>query len=61
MGVVGGGDFAGGWVVVVVGGAGVGLGLGEIFPFAPAVEVDEGLHAAPFHDFSFQPHEVYGL
>jgi hypothetical protein len=29
-----------------------GCGLAEIFPFAPAVEVDEGLHAAPFHDFA---------
>ena len=38
-----------------------GFGLGEIFPFAPAVEVDEGLHAAPFHDFAFEPDEVGGL
>ena len=34
---------------------------GEIFPFAPAVEVDEGLHAAPFHYFAGEPFEVDGL
>lgn len=38
-----------------------GRGLGEVFPFAPAVEVDEGLHAAPFHDLAFEPDEVDGL
>ena len=34
---------------------------GEILPFAPAVEVDEGLHAAPFHYFAGEPFEVDGL
>lgn len=50
--------------VVVVGGGGFrlrGFGLREIFPFAPAVKVDEGLHAAPFHDFAGEPFEVHGL
>ena len=32
--------------------------LAEVFPFAPAVEVDEGLHAAPFHCLACQPFEV---
>lgn len=32
--------------------------LGEVFPFSPAVEVDEGLHATPFHDFALKPDEV---
>lgn len=34
---------------------------GEILPFAPAVEVDEGLHAAPFHYLACEPFEVDGL
>lgn len=38
-----------------------GFGLAEILPFAPAVEVDQGLHAAPFHDFAGEPFEVDGL
>lgn len=41
-------------------GRGLGL-LGKVLPFAPAVEVDEGLHAAPFHDFALQPDKVDGL
>jgi len=35
--------------------------LAEVLPFAPAVEVDEGLHAAPFHHFAGEPFEVHGL
>lgn len=27
----------------------------EIFPFPPTVEVNEGLHATPFHDLAFKP------
>ena len=34
---------------------------GEVLPLVPAVEVDERLHAAPFHDFAFQPGEADGL
>jgi len=30
----------------------------EVFPFAPAIIVNEGLHAAPFGDFAFEPHKV---
>lgn len=38
--------------------AGLFLGEGEVLPCAPAVKVDEGLHAAPFHDFALQPDKV---
>lgn len=31
---------------------------GQTLPFAPAVEVDQRLHAAPFGDFAFHPHKV---
>ena len=34
---------------------------GKIFPFVPAVEVNQGLHAAPFHDFALEPGEADGL
>lgn len=34
---------------------------GDLFPLAPAVEVDERLHAPPFFDFALEPHEVDGL
>lgn len=33
----------------------------EVLPLAPAVEVDQGLHAAPFHDLALEPDEVDGL
>lgn len=72
-----GGDFIsvfdGGAGAIGRGGGGLGLRLGlggggggggsrrEIFPFAPAIEVDEGLHAAPFHYFAFEPDEIDGL
>jgi hypothetical protein len=32
-----------------------------IFPLAPAVEVNESLHAAPFGDFALHPCKVYRL
>ena len=42
-------------------GSGGGRGLREILPFAPAIEVDERLHTAPFHDLTLKPDEVHGL
>lgn len=33
----------------------------KIFPFPPTIKVDKGLHAAPFHDFAFQPNVGNGL
>lgn len=33
----------------------------EVFPFAPAVEIDESLHAAPFHDLALEPDIADGL
>ncbi len=62
----GGGGGGGGTIGKGFGGCGFGVGgygggLGEVFPFAPAVEVDEGLHAAPFHYFAGEPVEVDGL
>lgn len=34
---------------------------GKVFPLAPAVKIDEGLHAAPFHHFPLEPNEIDGL
>ena len=34
---------------------------GKVFPLAPPVKVDEGLHAAPLFDLALQPDEVDGL
>ena len=34
------------------------LRLTEVFPFAPAIKVDERLHAAPFHHFAREPFKV---
>jgi hypothetical protein len=39
----------------------VGLRGGKVFPLAPSVEINEGLHATPFFDFTFEPDEVHGL
>jgi hypothetical protein len=39
------------WITWSVRGVLETVGVGEVFPFAPAVEVDECLHAAPFFDF----------
>lgn len=33
----------------------------EVFPLAPAVVIDESLHATPFGDFPFKPYKVDGL
>lgn len=33
----------------------------EVLPLAPAVKVDECLHAAPLHDLALEPDEVDGL
>lgn len=37
------------------------LGLAKVLPFAPAIEVDERLHAAPFHHFARKPFKVHRL
>ena len=34
------------------------LRVTELFPFAPAIKVDERLHAAPFHHFAREPFKV---
>jgi hypothetical protein len=37
------------------------LRISIIFPLAPAVKVNESLHAAPFSDFALHPCKVYRL
>ncbi len=37
------------------------LCLRKILPLSPAVEIDQGLHAAPFHNLSLQPDKIDGL
>lgn len=37
------------------------LGLAEVLPFAPAIKVDERLHATPFHHFAREPLKVHRL
>ena len=37
------------------------LRLAKVLPLAPAVKVDERLHAAPFHHFAREPFEVHRL
>lgn len=33
----------------------------EVLPLAPAVKIDQGLHATPLHDFSLKPDKVHRL
>ena len=67
LALLGGGCLVGGGSVLRAGKGSLllailgGRGGSEVLPLAPAVEIDEGLHAAPFHHFAGEPIEVDGL